>query len=327
MNKRLKKAFMLANFADVEPEGEGGLLDSGEGVQAEDAVQADAAEQQQEQKAQPEGLLASGDEKGEKEPQKGETKIPEQFLNKETGEVNVDALAKSYNDLRAEFNRMKNGQQGKSPEDAAEYFKSVQDEEGKFVMPDGTEKFKEIASDDPAMSAVANAAKEAGLTDKQFKTLVESVMIEWNGLLPEPLNMDAEREKLGKNAAALVNANKSWVVGLKEQGLLTDDMYARAMELGRDATGVQLMQALREQAGEMSIPTMPGSGPDAPMSADAWYNMQFETHAKDGENFQQFMERKSAIGEKIFGNAPAGSSPAGYGVPGTSTSHLRTKRG
>lgn len=329
MHTRFFKAMALARFNNPEPEASGdGLLAGGDGTAAPAEPQAEQGPQAADvqRPAQPQGLLASGDAEGKTAPEgQAKTDIPEQFINKETGEVNVDALAKSYNDLRAEFNRTKNGQLGNTPKDADGYLDALKDENGNFVQPEGTDRFRDIPSDDPAIAAAANAAKEAGLTDKQFQTLLSLTMAEWNGLLPEPLDLDAERDKLGKNAVAMVNANKGWIDGLFEQGLMTEDLHARALELGRDAVGVKLMQVLREQSGEMAIPTNGAQAFDQPMTQAEWYNMTLETHGKPGEDFQAFQERKVKLGEQIFGTEPSGTSPQGLGVPQTSSAHLRTK--
>lgn len=333
INTRFWKAMRLANFNDPEPDADGGgLLAGGDATKPEgEAGQQEPAgheEVKPDNQGQPDGLLASGKDALDLGPMADVDgfNIPEKFIDKESGEVNFKALAKSYEEIRAAYNRASQGKDGKAPENHEDYVKSMQDEDGKFVIPEGTDRFGEIANDDPAILGFAKAAKEAGISDKQFQALVQSTMVEWNGLLPEPLNLDEERDKLGKNAPALINANKAWVKGLLEQGQITEDLYTRAMELGRDAVGVKLMQALREQSGEIHIPTLGANSGDMPMSEKEWYGMQFDTHGKPGEDFQSFMERKTKIGESIFGTDPSGSSPAGLGVPDTSSAHLRTKR-
>lgn len=322
MNSRFYKTMTLARFNDHEPEVSGdGLMGSGEPQPPEQAPE--HQEQPPAAPSQPDGLMATGDADGTKAPGSDpKSVVPEQFINKETGEVDSIKLAESYNNLRAEFNKRLNGH-GVAPEDAETYLDSIKGEDGNFVMPEGTDRFREVPTDDPALLSFAEVAKEAGLTDKQFELLVQGTMTKWNDLLPEPLNIDAEREKLGRNATAMINANKAWVDGLAEQGLITDELKGRAYELARDATGIKLMQTFREQAGELKIPTEGAQAFDQPMTQKEWYNMTLESHGKPGEDFQTFMERKAALGEQIFGDAPSGSSPAGMGVPDSSTSHLR----
>lgn len=185
--------------------------------------------------------------------------IMEQHWNKETGEVNLEALAKSYADSRKENNKLQQNIEGKPLETPEEYLKD-------FVPPsrgrgsDGQEgspldRFAEgLDAEDPAFVAASKAAKNANLSKKQFDEFVFSFMEATNDLLPEPINPQDELEKLGEGGQSLVNHNAKWINGLRSTGVLNQDQYDLLLDFGGSALGVELVNALRMNSGEKPIP-------------------------------------------------------------------------
>ena len=185
---------------------------------------------------------------------------PEQFWNAEKNELNGEKLAKSYNDLRAEFNKGRKGL-GKTPDSPDGYLEDfkIERERGEGDDKKTLERIREVAGDDPALLAFAEVAHKNGLTDKQFKSLVSDAMFAFDGLMPEPFDLDREIEALGMptidDAKNLIATNKNWLDRMHADGTLNEDQYLAARQMGMSALGLQTLNALREQAGEKPIPT------------------------------------------------------------------------
>lgn len=219
---------------------------------------------------------------------------PEQFWNAERNELNGEKLAKSYNDLRAEFNKGKKGQ-GKTPDSPEGYLDdfTIQRERGEGDDKVTLERIREVAGDDPALLAFAEVAHKNGLTDKQFKSLVSDAMFAFDGLMPEPFDVNREIEALGMasmdEAKALIATNKNWLDRLHASGTLNEDQYLAARQMGMSALGLQTLNALREQAGEKPIPTntMKSNG-GMKTKAELGEMMKDPRYSADGEAGEAF---------------------------------------
>lgn len=184
--------------------------------------------------------------------------LPEQFWDEESKLPKVESLAKSYADLRNEFNKF-NKDGGKPLDKAEDYLKDFtvptkglpakEGEEGKPL-----DRFGEINTDDPAIKAVAKGAHLAKISKAQFDVFLPVVMEALNEHLPEPLDVAAEMSKLGDTGPALVKANVDWVNALRANGVLNEDQHALLFEFGSTALGVELCNALRVNSGEKPIP-------------------------------------------------------------------------
>lgn len=186
--------------------------------------------------------------------------LPEQFWDTEKKEVNLEEFAKSYAEVRNQNNKLLQIGGGKPLETAEEYIKD-------FVPPtrgrpgaDGEvgsplDRFDEgLQGNDPVFLAAAKAAKKANLSKKQYDEFIYTFMEESNELLPEPLNEEAELEKLGSDGIKLVKTNANWINALKANGVLNQDQYDLLLDFGGTALGVELTNALRVNSGEKKIP-------------------------------------------------------------------------
>lgn len=233
--------------------------------------------------------------------------LPENFWDKEKGEPNVEGMAKSYAELRKAFNERNNDKPGEeaSAYAAEEFF----DEEGNFK----SETIK-VAKDDPALMKAYEAAKEAGLGVKQANAFIDKFLGGMADFMPEPVDPQAELEKLGENGPAVVSGLKTWVDGMKNSGEINDDVHSAIMELGKTAAGIKALDVLRSKTGEMSLPIGEALSGSSHMSLQEWYSATYETHAEAGESRADFQKRMSDLGRKLIGNGHGTFSGSGFGI-------------
>lgn len=177
--------------------------------------------------------------------------LPDQFWNGEKGEIRVDALAKSWRDLRAQVSK---GPE-KPPENADAY--QLPKVEG---LPDGFIGGK----DDTLWLTVRQAAHKAGVSQRQLEALaapfLSAVAEQMKAADPQQSEEDrrqaAEKEigTLGPNGRQLVADVGGWLRGMVSTGRFTQD-EALALRGVSTAAGVRALAKLRELTGEKPIPT------------------------------------------------------------------------
>lgn len=190
--------------------------------------------------------------------------IPEQFWDAKGGKVNDKAIAKGYNDLRKQFNKM-NQENGKAPEDFAAYledFKPPNRGRARGEQKEGEEltRYGELKADDPVFQALAKAAKNANMSTGHFNDFVADIMTDLHGILPEPFNPQKEMEMLGDNAAGLIDVVSKWTNNGVQNGMFNETEYNLITQWGSSAAGVQLLNKLRMETGEKPIPVKLNGG-------------------------------------------------------------------
>lgn len=229
--------------------------------------------------------------------------LEDKFWDSNAGETNVEALNKSYNDIRKAFNDKNNDKAGATVEDYGT---------DEFYALDGMENMK----DDPTMTMALEAAKEAGLGVKQAQAFITKFMGGMSDITPSELNGEDELAKLGKNGAHMVSGIKTWIDGMKSDGQLNDEVHDALINLGATAAGIKALDVLRQKSGEMNIPTGKALSGTTFMSADDWYSATFKTHAEAGESESAFDARMHDVGKIIFGEGSGTFSGIGLGIGG-----------
>lgn len=227
--------------------------------------------------------------------------LDEQFWDAEKGEANVETLSKSYKDLRTEFNKRNDDTIGETVEDYGTE---------EFYTLDGMEGMKE----DPVMQLALVQAQEAGMGVKQAQTFISKFMVGLTEFAPQPVDLNAEIEKLGKNGRHMVSGLKTWVDGMKNQGDINDEVHSEILKLGASAAGIRALDVLRQKSGVMNIPTGTAVHGTTHMSSEDWYSATFETHAEAGETRDSYEMRMSKAGETIFGTGHGTFDGSGHGV-------------
>ena len=177
---------------------------------------------------------------------------PENFWKKDDSEPDLEAIAKSWTDLRKQISQGKH----KAPVD------------GKY----DTSVFKDIPDEDPIKSHVITWAKEYGVSQGALDALVSQV-VEMGGIQQQgaKLNLEKERAALGPNADATIQGMVQWASGLVQKGIWGSDDFEEFKIMGGTAQGIKALMKLRS-AYEGRIPTQSAPVSGAP-SKDELYAM------------------------------------------------------
>ena len=233
--------------------------------------------------------------------------VPENFWDSKKGEVNIEALSKSYSELRKAFNKKNNDKAGETIDD---YFdEKYFDEDGKFK----SEKIS-LDKEDPSLKAVYEVAKESGMGIKQTNDFINNYINKVSDLLPQPINTEEEIKKLGNNGEKVVSGIKVWIDGMLKNGEVTEDVYSEILALGKTAAGIKALDVLRQKSGELSLPIGEALSGSTHMTLDDWYSATYETHAEPGESRQAFQERMHELGKKLIGTGHGTYSGSGKGI-------------
>ena len=198
---------------------------------------------------------------------------PENFWKKNESEPDLEAMAKSWTDLRKQISQGKH----KAPEDG-NYDWSA---------------FSDVPEDDPVRGHVATWAREHGVSQAALDALVKPV-IEMSGRNQQQVKFDAEAEKreLGQNADAVIKGVTQWAAGLVQKGIWGKDDFEEFKVMGGTAKGIKALMKLRE-AYEGRIPTQSAPIEGAP-SKDELYAMVGDPRYKTDPSYRQKVEKMFA---------------------------------
>jgi hypothetical protein len=181
--------------------------------------------------------------------------IPEQFWDTEKGEVKLDALGKSWLDLRTKIARG----EGKLP-----------DTPDAYTLPalEGIQVADLVPAADPLWTETRQAAHKAGVTDAQLQEVMKPYLgalakVRANAAPAQDAEaikaahlaeIENERAKLGPNGRAIVQDIGQWIAGLETRGALSA-AEARALKAVGTADGIRALAKIREATGHHAIPT------------------------------------------------------------------------
>nr|AKH47351.1 hypothetical protein TMO_0051 [uncultured marine virus] len=235
--------------------------------------------------------------------------IPEQFWDKDKKEVNTEAMAKSYTDLRAEFNKVqkeKGGKPGKALESPEAYltdFETPSKAKGEDGQEIELDRVRDIPTDDPALIALSKVAKAKGWSKEDFNDVITEVLAAANGNLPEPFNRENEITALGgeEKAIPMIRTNQGWVLHLHKNGILNEDQYNHALNFGKTAIGVETLNAIRVNSGEKPIPTGASVNTGAKTPTECQAMMADERYSKDGPEGDAYRAEVDAAFLETYG--------------------------
>lgn len=180
--------------------------------------------------------------------------IPEKFWDAEKGEVRIDGLAKSYTEL--EKNRV-------NPDKLKEEWETER-LAGRPEAPDGyqlpeDERFdQEQLAQSPIVDIWRAAAHDAGLNQEQF----EQRLVDYADAYTEQVaaTMQAEKEQLGENADARIDAVAKWA-----KATLPEEEYGALSQVATTANGVRLAERMMKAFREAG---MEGQGDGDPVTGE-----------------------------------------------------------
>jgi hypothetical protein len=203
---------------------------------------------------------------------------PENFWKKDDAEPDLEALAKSWTDLRKQISQGKH----KAPEDGNYDFSA----------------FGETPDDDPVKGHVSNWAKEYGVSQAALDALVGPI-VEMGGQQQQQVKFDAAAEKkaLGPNADTIIKGMTQWASGLVQKGVWGADDFEEFKVMGGTANGIKALMKLRETY-EGRIPTQSAPIDGAPSKTEL-NQMVADPKYKTDPAYRQKVER---LFQQVYGD-------------------------
>jgi len=202
---------------------------------------------------------------------------PENFWKKDDAEPDLEAIAKSWTDLRKQISQGKH----KAPEDGNYDFSA----------------FGNTPEDDPVRQHVASWAKEYGVSQVALDALVSKV-VDMSGEQVQQVkfNAAAEKKALGPNADSIIRGMTEWGSGLVNKGIWGKDDFEEFKIMGGTANGIKALMKLRESY-EGRIPTHSAPVDGAP-SKDELMGMVGDPKYKTDPAYRAKVER---MFNQVFG--------------------------
>lgn len=168
---------------------------------------------------------------------------PENFWKKDESEPDLEAIAKSWHDLRKQISQGKH----KAPP------------EGKYDLT----AFGDNADNLPMVPVFKRWAAENGVSQTAFDSLASELTGMANEAMAAQQQFDpiAEKKALGPNADAVINGMVSWARGLVNKGVWGSEDFEEFKIMGGTAKGIKAMMKLRESyEGRVPIESVPTEG-------------------------------------------------------------------
>lgn len=174
--------------------------------------------------------------------------LPENFYDKKTGTVNVEALAKSQQDLRKQVSMG-----GKDvPKDPTGY---------EFGVPDDMKDIEdrvllkgENGEPDPIVDWFGKKAVEHEMPKAVAQDMYRDFVKLLGDITPEPINPQDEIKSLGPEGQNYINHLAKFHKHLNDLGVFNKETSAAFLAATTTASGVRMIQGLREYYGEKPIP-------------------------------------------------------------------------
>jgi hypothetical protein len=241
----------------------------------------------------------NGDDPGEKKPAARPDYIAEKFWDAEKGEPRLESMSKAYSDLEKKLGQGA-GKPPKSPED---YQINLENEAIKALFPDGD------PLKDPVMKNLTKKLHEKGVSQEVYESVMnvalEAVAENFEENKVPEIDPQAEREKLGKNADAIIKNQTQFLEQMFKQGHVNEEQMREILILTETAEGLQALQAIRNYYGDQQkIPTNlnPGGGVK---SKDELMKMQADPKYGSDPEYTATVDKEY---EKKYGTGTSGES-------------------
>lgn len=202
--------------------------------------------------------------------------LPENFWNAEKGEADLEAMSKSWTDLRKMISQGKH----KAPEG------------GKYDI--SKLGVTDLESADELSKGYVNWAAKWGVSQAAFDELAENVMDMAKANEEPAIDPAAELKQLGPNGNAIVNGMVDWARGLVNKGVWSKDDFEEFKIMGGTARGLQALLKVREAyEGRVPIESQPIDGAPSKdelyaMVADPKYQTDAAYRQKVARLFEQY---------------------------------------
>lgn len=167
--------------------------------------------------------------------------IPEKFWNNETGEINLEDMAKSY----AHLERFASGKKDEMKDSIIAELET----EAREGLPEDSKGYKlpklvegiteEMVEANPLTGWWRERCHEIGLNQEQFEDGINQYVDFMQSSLPD---IDSEMEKLGENANDRLNAVNSWA----QSFFPPEEFEAIVSTLGTSAQGIAVLERIQD---------------------------------------------------------------------------------
>ena len=167
--------------------------------------------------------------------------IPEKFWNPDTGEINLEDMAKSYNHLE-KFASGKKEEMRDSviAEIQAEALEGLPENKEDYTLPKLVEGItEEMVEENPLTGWWREKCHSMGLDQVQFEDGINQYVDFMQGSQPD---IDGEKEKLGENANDRINAVNSWA----QSFFPPEELETVISTLGTTAQGISVLERIQD---------------------------------------------------------------------------------
>jgi hypothetical protein len=197
---------------------------------------------------------------------------PENFWKKEDNEPDLEAIAKSWTDMRKIVSQGKH----KAPPD------------GKY----DTSAFGDNAETLPMVPAFSQWAAEHGVSQAAFDAFAKQMTDMAAEFMPDKIDVQAEMKALGPNGEALKNSMVNWARGLVNKGVWGAEDFEEFKIMGGTAKGLKALAKVRSAfEGKIPVESQPIEGGESDEELRAMINDQYYKdpayRAKVERKFQQ----------------------------------------
>lgn len=167
--------------------------------------------------------------------------IPEKFWNAETGEINLEDMAKSYHHLEKFASGKKDEMRDSIMAELTEEARSASPEEPSgYELPPLVEGItEEMVEENPLTAWWREQCHDRGYTNEEFQDGVNKYI---DNMMSNQPNLEVEVEKLGENANDRLNAVNAWASSF----FPPEEYETIANTLGTSAQGIQALERMQE---------------------------------------------------------------------------------
>jgi hypothetical protein len=197
---------------------------------------------------------------------------PENFWKKEDNEPDLEAIAKSWTDMRKIVSQGKH----KAPP------------EGKY----DTSAFGDNADTLPMMPSFTKWAAENGISQAAFDSFAKDMNDLAQTMMPPAIDVQAELKALGPNGEAMKNSMVNWARSLVNKGVWSAEDFEEFKYMGGTAKGLRALAKVRSAyEGKIPVESAPMEGGESDEELRAMINDQYYKdpayRAKVERKFQQ----------------------------------------
>ena len=217
----------------------------------------------------------------EKEPEvktekaKKPDEVPEQFWDENKSAVDIDALTKSYNNLREKMSQGKH----KPPKDGkynTDFIKKIDEDN-----------FDEITKDEMTQDFF-DIAKEENMSQEVVERLFNFYMKQ-QGVLEKEIEYKRSDEikKLGRNADGIIQNMDNWLNAFHKSNTITTEEREAIANASTNAMFISALNKIRKSYGEKTIPSLTVVEGNKIGMDDVKEMMKDERYGKDPEYTQK----------------------------------------